>query len=101
MYCAVHSPIPRIVRRRVTVSSMLRKGRNRSGSASAALATAFNAFKRAIGMPGSMEAADASRFVVPEKRMRQTRMDQKKTSEDSAAVESDKLTRQSTVQRPY
>src|SRR5258705_171180 len=64
MYCAVHSPIPRMVRRRITVSSMLPNGRNRFGSAAAASATAFNAVKRAPAMPSPMEAVEASRFAV-------------------------------------
>jgi len=65
MYCAVHSPIPRIVRSRVTVSSTLPNGRNRFESATAASATAFSAVNRATGMPSPSDThARGTRMVV-------------------------------------
>ena len=64
IYCAVHSPIPRTPRSRVTVSSMLPNGRKRFGSATAASAKAFSVASRAPGIPNPIELAAASRFAV-------------------------------------
>ena len=63
MYCAVHSPIPRILRNLAIASSIVPNGRKRFGSATAAAASSFNADRRAAGMPTSMDSATARRWA--------------------------------------
>lgn len=57
MYCAVHSPIPRILRSLAIASSIVPDGRKRFGSDPAAFASSFSVDRRAAGIPTSMDAA--------------------------------------------
>ena len=59
MYCAVHSPMPRMLRNFAIASSMVPKGRKRFGSAETAWASSFNEARRAAGIPTSMSFARA------------------------------------------
>jgi len=64
MYCAVHSPIPRMLRRRPIASSILPDGRKRFGSDVAAFASVCKVRSRAPGIFNPRDSTVARRSAV-------------------------------------